>query len=219
MPVKVTITRDIRAIHDAAKNAAMEDNRLEALAYANAKRMFGANANKLIEEFENNRFSQELAAGNEAESSILTDGGSLYSYIGIRYPYKPIEEMVKYLRENLRLPENRNEVKIEKRKTKTGIQIKFTTQIISKEDLYSVGSHEDGTSEWGQRNWLYVVMNPPKNYRNYFYSSDKFVNKSYSRSKKAIQSKGVVRVGTIGFFAPKDYLIDMMKKFKSKITA
>ena len=66
MPVKVTITRDIRAIHDAAKNAAMEDNRLEALAYANAKRMFGANANKLIEEFENNRFSQELAADRKS---------------------------------------------------------------------------------------------------------------------------------------------------------
>lgn len=217
MPVNVKITYNTRVIHDVAKQAAMKDKRLEALAYANVKRRFNSNVNELVNDFEEHQFSQDLAGGNEARSKFLTDGGSLYSFIGIRHPYKPIDEMVQYLRTNLKLPDNRNQVPITKKPTRTGIQMKFDVQIVSKDDLFTVGAGVDGASEWGQRNWLYVAMNPPKNYNHYFYSS-KFENKSRSRSKRAIQSKYVVRNTSIGFFAPKDYLVDMLKEFKSKIT-
>lgn len=208
MPIKVKI--NIEQVIQETLSQMVKDRSLENLAYGAALSKFRAAKNELLSDFDNSSTTKEINEGRLASSERLPSGGSLYSFLGITYPFNPVPSMREYLDNNVKMVSKTAQTK---RVWKRKVSYNFISEIPTNKDLYKV---DDDKTGWrtGQ-NWIYNLANSPGNYAYYLYAK-RLENVPASRSKRGIQLKKKVRDGNTKV-NNNSYVIGMMSRLRKRL--
>lgn len=144
---------------------------------------------KMIEDFDNNKITQEIEAGESTNNSSgllpgLQRGGNLFSFIGFNQGDNPIEIIRNILNNSAKLrSENSRYVRFI---GKGLIQFAFTVQVPSLEELYEKTQYPGDTRKGS---WLEGITTGLYGLQSYLYDDDGNFEEYDSRSSTGLQAK------------------------------
>ena len=204
--IKQTVLRNILA------NAITQNTRIIDIAHELANDKLEIEKAKMINDFEDHKYSMEIKAGPKAENSSNSLGGygNLFSFIGFVEGSNPIGNVTNILREYTFLKKSSRGA----RYLKNSVRYEFEVYFPAKEELRAETPFPWGTGD----SWLFGIETYISGVNYYLYSrSKKFKT---SRSGPAIQVETDLRLGKFErppFFIPAgDYISKILENFKKK---
>lgn len=187
---------------------ALGSNNVKKTALNLATSNFNKVKNKTIEEFEDHPISREIASGPDGPQSKYLIGpsdGNLFSFIGFNADDNPIEDIINYLQESIKLVKNPI---IDSKNNLIKFKVKYPT--LTDSGTTSAAPMPSGTS----KNWLYAIEKGISGINNYIYKRGKTIRPS--RSGPGIQAKTagkLQRVRSGARFRNSSYFSSVINKF------
>lgn len=177
-------------------------------AYIAAQTRFNQAKRDLLNDFDNDPVNQEIKEGYDSNESKYVSRGNLYSFIGFNANVEPIEDLRKFIDENIVL---------EKQPyfdTKGNrFNYNFPVQYPTLEELYEETSMDKYANNYpNSRSFIELMRNGLNNIGQYIFH--RYFNDKYSRSTTGLQNKEAKLGGQ--FISVPDYIISIFNKFKSK---
>lgn len=163
------------------------------------KRLFLKEKQDFLNQVESHPISKEIKDQIYGTSSLLSDGGSLYAFIGFRSPREPISELIDFLNEKIQYV---GFVGATTSPLRLVYQVKFPDEVDFSKDSRLAG---DG---WEIGNpWPLAIENGIPGYQY-------FLELNAGRSEGGIQIKNQKRSAD---FRPSPYITPMLNDFKQRL--
>lgn len=188
---------------------AQADRVLQDAAYARADEYFQEAKERLIERFLDDKVSEEITAGEHASntSNTLNGKGNLFSFIGFTVGEKPVQNVEKQLRKEIRLFKTVERIK---RFSKT-INFHFRAQYPSMSDI----DEENPMPDWDSRGWPSAITQNIGGFWSYIYWREFDPDVSFSTT--GLEADQILR--NEYYEPPSSYLKEMIDDFVDEVKA
>jgi len=160
----------------------------------------------LIDEFQVDLVSQEIAAGENASniSNTLNGKGNLFSFIGFTKGEKPVEKVKNQLQTEIKLLKTPDRIK----RFRSSINFHFLFYCPTVKDI----DDQNPMPKWSGRGWVSAIKEGIGGFWSYIYWRTFPPNKS--RSTTGLQADNILR--DEHYEPPTYYLQDMIKEFVAR---
>lgn len=176
------------------------------LASRNAQIKFQSAKRNAIEAFDGHPVTQEIL--DEKGHSRILSRANLFSLLG----FSEGANVIAHLKEII-FSEVNMRMNLTPRFTKENgnLVYEFKVRSPSMEKIYDETRNEDGIAAWTSESWVKLIEEGIPHFGGILYSKTLFSDKEFSRSRQAIQRKGVSDEGTI----PVQYISKILNDFLS----